>query len=128
MKLLLDTHTLIWAVERPSQLSKMARSMLEDVTNDLIVSAATIWEIAIKVGLTKLALSLPYRQWMNQALSDLGAKILPITVEYADVQVRLMNHHRDPFDRLLVAQAQVEGIPLISNDAIFDQYGVYRLW
>lgn len=128
MRLLLDTHILIWAVERPSQLSQLAREVLEDPANDLMVSAATVWEIAIKIGLTKLTLSLSYRQWMNQALSDLNATILPITVEYAAVQASLPNHHRDPFDRLLVAQAQVEAIPLISSDTIFDQYGISRLW
>ncbi len=128
MRLLLDTHILIWAVEWPSQLSQLAREVLEDPANDLMVSAATVWEVAIKVGLTKLTLSVPYRQWMNQALSDLNATILPITVEYAAVQSSLPNHHRDPFDRLLVAQAQVEAMPLISSDAIFDQYGVSRLW
>lgn len=128
MRLLLDTHILIWAVERPSQLSQLAREVLEDPANDLMVSAATVWEIAIKVGLTKLTLSLSYQQWMNQALSDLNATILPITVEYAAVQASLPNHHRDPFDRLLVAQAQVEAIPLVSSDTIFDQYGISRLW
>jgi PIN domain nuclease of toxin-antitoxin system len=128
MRLLLDTHILIWAVERPSQLSQLARELLEDPANDLMVSAGTVWEIAIKVGLTKLTLSLSYQQWMNQALSDLNATILPITVEYAAVQASLPNHHRDPFDRLLVAQAQVEAIPLVSSDAIFDQYGISRLW
>lgn len=128
MKLLLDTHVVIWAVERPLLLSQTARKALEDPSNDLVVSAVTIWEIAIKVGLNKLVLSSPYRQWMNQALSDLGATALPITVEYADAQSSLPNHHRVPFDRLLIAQAQFENIPLVSSDAIFDQYGVFRLW
>lgn len=71
---------------------------------------------------------MPYRQWMNQARMDLGATLLPITVEYADAQTRLPLHHRDPFDRLLIAQAQVDGAPLISGDAIFDRYGISRLW
>jgi PIN domain nuclease of toxin-antitoxin system len=89
VKLLLDTHTLIWAVDDPSKLGPQAVTALQDPANDLLLSAATIWEIAIKVGLGKLSLSMPYLQWMNQAITDLGMTVLPITVEYADVQVYL---------------------------------------
>ena len=128
MKLLLDTHTLIWAVDDPSKLGPQAVTALQDPANDLLLSAATIWEIAIKVGLGKLSLSVPYRQWMNQAITDLGMTVLPITVEYADVQVNLPKHHGDPFDRLLVAQSQVENNHLVSADPVFDQYGINRLW
>ena len=128
MKLLLDTHTLIWAVDQPSLLGPQAKSALEDLANSLLLSAATIWEIAIKVGVNKLTLSLPYRQWMTRAMNDLGVTILPVTVEYAGVQATLPFHHRDPFDRLLIAQALVENIPLVSNDALFEQYGISRVW
>ena len=82
MKLLLDSHAVIWAVDHPSKLSQQAAALLEDPANDLLLSAATIWEIAIKVGLNKMSLSLPYRQWMNRAIADLGLVLLPITVEY----------------------------------------------
>jgi len=128
MRLLLDTHALIWAVDQPSQLGPAAVLALQDSSNDLLLRVGTIWEIAIKVGLKKLALSLPYRQWMGQAMADLGVSALPITVEIADVQAGLPSHHKDPFDRLLVAQAQVENVPLVSVDSIFDQYGITRLW
>jgi len=128
VKLLLDTHTFIWAVDQPSMLGPSAKTALEDPANDLVLSAATIWELAIKVGLNKLTLSLPYRQWMTRAMNDLGVSVLPITVESADVLIELPKHHRDPFDRLLVAQAIVENVPLVSNDAIFDQYGIARVW
>ena len=128
MRLLLDTHALIWAVDQPSQLGPAAVLALQDSSNDLLLSVGTIWEIAIKVGLKKLALSLPYRQWMGQAMADLGVSALPITVEFADVQAGLPSHHKDPFDRLLVAQAQVENVLLVSVDSIFDQYGITRLW
>jgi PIN domain nuclease of toxin-antitoxin system len=128
VKLLLDTHTLIWAVDDPSKLGPQAVTALQDSANDLLLSAATIWEIAIKVGLGKLSLSMPYRQWMTQAITDLGMSVLPITVEYADVQGNLPKHHGDPFDRLLVAQAQVENMALVSADTGFDPYGVNRLW
>ena len=128
MKLLLDAHALIWAVDAPEKLGDDATTALQEPANDLLLSAGTVWEISIKVGLGKLTLSLPYRQWMNQAIHDLGATVLPITVEYADVQAGLPAHHGDPFDRLLAAQAQVENVSLVSTDAIFDQYGIRRVW
>lgn len=128
MRLLLDTHVLLWAVDVPIRLSPTATALLQDPANDLIVSAATIWETAIKVGLGKLTLSRPYGAWMTQALADLGATILPITVEYADAQAALPMHHRDPFDRLLIAQTLVERISVVSDDGQFDAYGVSRLW
>ncbi|MCU0980886.1 MAG: type II toxin-antitoxin system VapC family toxin [Pirellulaceae bacterium] len=128
MKLLLDAHTLIWAVDDPSQLGSQAAASLRDANNELLLSAGTIWELSIKVGLGKLTLSLPYRQWMTKAITDLGAIVLPITVEHADVQAGLPFHHRDPFDRLLVAQSQVESVRVVSSDTIFDDYGTPRLW
>lgn len=128
MKLLLDTHSLLWAVDQPSMLGPNAKPALEDLANNLLLSAATLWEIAIKIGVNKLTLSLPYRQWMTRAMNDLGVIILPVTIEYADVQATLPFHHRDPFDRLLIAQALVENIPLVSNEALFEQYGISRVW
>lgn len=76
---------LIWSVDQHQQLSSHAHAAVSDPANDLLLSAATIWEIAIKVGLGKLSLTMPYRQWMTQAINDIGASVLPITVEYADV-------------------------------------------
>jgi len=128
MRLLLESHTLLWAVDRPAQLGAAATKALQDPTNDLLLSAATVWEIAIKVGLKKLSLSFPYRDWINKAIADLGLSVLPITVEYAAVQAGLAHHHRDPFDRLLVAQATVENLSVVTFDAVFAQYGVKRIW
>ena len=128
MNLLLDAQTLIWAVDDPSKLGRLATDGLEDTGNDLLLSAGTIWEIAIKVGLKKLSLSHPFRQWMSQAVADIGLRVLPITVDVADAQIALPNHHRDPFDRLLVAQVQTERAVLVSADSIFDRYGVERIW
>lgn len=84
--------------------------------------------MAIKFGLKKLPLSLPYRQWMDKAIADLGLIALPITLDHAERHAGLPWHHRDPFDRLLAAQALMEGIPLLSADKSFDPYGVTRLW
>jgi PIN domain nuclease of toxin-antitoxin system len=128
VRLLLDTHTMIWWVDQDHLLSPSSYAAIADPANDLLLSAGTIWEIAIKVGLAKLSLARPYRQWLSQAIADLGAAILPIPVEYADVQAGLPNHHRDPFDRLLIAQAMVENVWVVSNDDVFDRYGVVRLW
>ena len=115
--------TIICSVHPPS-----AHAAITDSANDLLLSAGTIWEIGIKVGLNKLLLSMPYREWMNKAIADLGLTLLPISVEYAGVQAGLPRHHGDPFDRLLAAQARVENIPLISSDPVFDRYGLKRIW
>lgn len=128
MRLLLDSHTLIWAVDDPPKLSLPAVAALQDPANELLLSAATIWEISIKVGLGRLTLNSTYRSWMNAAIAALGLSILPVTVEYAEAQSQLPPHHGDPFDRLLAAQALVEKMPLVSCDLIFDQYSVTRIW
>jgi PIN domain nuclease of toxin-antitoxin system len=128
MRLLLDTHSLIWYVDQDHLLSAAAHAAITDPKKELLLSAATVWEIAIKVGLKKLTLSLPYRQWMQQAIADLGLSVLPITIDYADVQAALPWHHRDPFDRLIIAQALTEKVPIVSADAVFDPYGVTRVW
>ena len=128
MRLLLDAHILIWAADNPAKIPATLLSWLQDPAHDRLVSSATLWEMAIKSSLEKLPLSLPYRQWMEKAIADLCLVVLPITLDHVDQQTRLPWHHKDPFDRLLAAQALVEGIPLISADAIFDQYGVNRLW
>ncbi|MFO0960010.1 MAG: type II toxin-antitoxin system VapC family toxin [Isosphaeraceae bacterium] len=128
MRLLLDSHTLIWAVDDPDRLSPGSRAILQDPSNDRLVSPATFWEIGIKVGLGKLPLSIAYRPWMEQAIQDLSLTLLPITLDHAEKQSKLPWHHRDPFDRMLVAQALVEGVPLVSADPAVDAYGIHRLW
>jgi len=89
MRVLMDTHAQLWAVDEPARLGVEARSVLQNAEHELLLSAATIWEIAIKVGLKKLALSLPYRQWIDQVITDLGMSVLPITTAYADAQIGL---------------------------------------
>ncbi len=128
MRLLLDAHALIWAVDDPTRLGKEAANALRDSKNELLVSTGTAWELSIKISLNKLTLSLPFLQWMTTAVDDLNGQILPITFEHADKQSSLHYHHRDPFDRLLAAQAKVEGLLLVSGDLIFDQYAISRLW
>jgi PIN domain nuclease of toxin-antitoxin system len=126
--LLLDTHTLFWSVEDPSQVSATAMAAMQDPANERLLSAATIWELAIKVGLGKIVLAMPYRQWMEKAIADLKLDILPVTVEYAERQSVLPPHHKDPFDRFMIAQALVDGIAVVGVDSAFDAYGVTRIW
>jgi PIN domain nuclease of toxin-antitoxin system len=128
MRHLIDTHSLIWYVDQDQLLSRPAHAVISDPANELFVSAATIWEMSIKVGLGKLALSQPFRPWIEKALIDLRAAVPPITVAYADVQASLPHHHGDPFDRMLIAQATVDGLSVVSADGQFDAYGVTRVW
>ena len=128
MRLLLDTHSVIWYVDQDHLLSPAAHAAITDPNNELLLSAASVWEAAIKVSLNKLTLSLPYRRWMQKALADLSLAMLPITIDYADAQVALPWHHRDPFDRLIAAQALTDKIPVVSADAVFDRYGITRMW
>lgn len=128
MQVLLDSHCLIWAMDDPARLGPTARATLVHRGNRLVVSIATVWEVAIKVANGRLPLSLPYRSWMEAAVKDLELAVLPITLDHAEQQTRLAFHHRDPFDRLIAAQAIEEGLPLVSADTIFDAYGVPRIW
>ena len=128
MKVLLDTHAVIWWVDQDDQLGDTGHEVIAEPANDLLVSAATIWEISIKCGLGKLSLSLPLRDWLSQAVTDLRATILPITIEYAATQSELPRHHGDPFDRLITAQAKGEDIPITSRDVAFDRYDIDRIW
>lgn len=128
MRLLLGTHTLFWSVEDPSQVSATAMAAMQDPANERLLSAATIWELAIKFGQGNIVLAMPYRQWMETAIADLKLNILPVTVEYAERQTMLPAHHKDPFDRLMIAQSLVDGIAVVGADVAFDAYGVTRIW
>ncbi len=128
MKLLLDSHALIWAADDPSKLSSTVLGLIQNPANDRFISSATIWEIAIKVGKGRLPLSLPFRQWMDQAIADLCLETIAISLDHCERQTILPPHHGDPFDRLLASQALTESIPLLSVDSIFDAYGVTRIW
>lgn len=128
MNLLLDTHTMLWFFWDDPQLSAAAKAIIEDPANRKRVSIASCWEIAIKAGLGKLQLSEPAAGFLNREITRNNFDVLPIGLNHATAVETLPMHHRDPFDRLLVAQCQIEQVPLISVDAIFDAYGVTRLW
>ena len=128
MRLLLDTHAFLWfALDHPN-LSAAAQSLILDPSHDKLISPATYWEIAIKVSTGKLDLNPPYAEFMDEAINGNGFGVLPVLVAHTTVASRLPFHHRDPFDRLLVAQALAENIPLVSGDATLDRYGVRRVW
>jgi PIN domain nuclease of toxin-antitoxin system len=95
---------------------------------DLLLSVASLWEIAIKVSIGKLILTQPYDVFMRRQLTDNDIKILPINLAHLGAVSTLPFHHRDPFDRLLIAQAMIEQLPIVSVDAAFDVYTVNRLW
>jgi PIN domain nuclease of toxin-antitoxin system len=127
MRLLLDTHAFLWFVLDDPQLSTKARAAIEDEGADVLVSPASYWEIAIKVSLGKYALTVPYETFWQRGIGDNGFAVLPIEVRHTAALLDLPFHHRDPFDRLLVAQAMVESIPLVSADRRLDAYPIQRL-
>ena len=126
--ILLDTHTLLWFLQGSSRLSLMARALIEDPGNRVLVSVVSCWEIAIKAGQGKLNLSEPSRTLLERELPANDLELLPISLEHATTVEGLTQHHKDPFDRLLIAQAIVEGLPIISVDGAFDAYPVRRIW
>jgi PIN domain nuclease of toxin-antitoxin system len=127
MRLLLDTHTFLWFIDDSPRLSLKGKMLLED-DNELLLSVGSLWEMAIKASLGKLTVLMPYDAFIPQQLTLNDIEVLPITVEHLAVVSVLTFHHRDPFDRLLVAQSIVEQIPVVSVDPVFDTYSVQRLW
>jgi len=128
MKLLLDTHSFIFYVDRPDALPSAARAAMEDSANDLFLSLVSPWEMQIKSTLGKLELSKPVAELVQAELDRAAIQLLPITLHHIDALSRLPNHHRDPFDRLLVAQAIHEDLTLVSSDQILAKYGAPVLW
>ena len=126
--LLLDTHAMLWFFWEDSQLSTHAKSLIEDPDNRKLVSIASCWEIAIKTGLGKLNLGEPSRSFLPREIARNNFELLPITLDHATAVETMAHHHRDPFDRLLIAQAMIEGLSLVSADEVFDRYGISRWW
>ncbi|WP_435021664.1 type II toxin-antitoxin system VapC family toxin [Tundrisphaera sp. TA3] len=126
--LLLDTHALLWFFQDDRRLSATAKAWIEDPRHHKFVSIATCWEISIKVGLGKLDLGEPTRTFLDRALVRNRFSLLPISLVHATQVEFVANHHRDPFDRMLIAQATVESLPLVSADSAFDAYPIRRIW
>ncbi len=128
MNLLIDTHIFFWFVFAEVNLNSYARSLVEDEANTKFLSMASVWEMAIKHSIGKLPLTLPFPQFMKQQLETSGFLLLPIEFEHLTQVASLPLHHRDPFDRLIIAQSIAETMPVVSADSAFDAYGVSRLW
>ena len=127
MKLLLDTHTFIFFINGSKRLSQKAKQAIINPSNSKFVSIVSIWEMAIKVGLDKLKINYPFREVFNQ-IEENGFEILPIMFGHTLQVSQLEFHHRDPFDRLLIAQAMSEGMTIISKDDNFHSYKTEILW
>lgn len=125
---LLDTHSFLWFITGSPRLSVRARALIESGENAIFVSAVSLWEIAIKSGLRKLTLDLPFDVLIPRELDRQQIGVLAIEVAHLAQLTRLPLHHRDPFDRLLAAQALTDGFAIVSIDRALDPYGVDRIW
>ncbi len=128
MNVLLDTHVLIWWSISPGNLSETVYQLLDDQSNSLFFSLASIWEMQIKLQIGKLTLNLPLPELIENQCQTNGLQLLSIETSHIYALNNLPPHHKDPFDRILIAQAIVETIPIVSIDGIFDNYPIQRLW
>lgn len=128
MKLLLDTHAFIWWANEPEKLSARVLASLNPASNELILSVVSVWEMQIKLQLGKLKLAVPLRELVESQEQKNAVRILYVELEHILALDALPSYHKDPFDRLLAAQANVEGASLVSGDAVFSNYPVRLLW
>jgi len=123
---LLDTHTFLWFVMGNPRITSKLRAQIED--NENLVSIVSVWEIAIKYSIGKLTIELPFDDFIDRQVISNGIQLLDIKLDHLKVLATLPLHHRDPFDRLLIAQAITEDLVLISADSVFSLYPVQRMW
>ncbi|MDZ8238096.1 MAG: type II toxin-antitoxin system VapC family toxin [Nostoc sp. ChiQUE01a] len=128
MKLLLDTQCWLWWFAQPEYLNEVAIAHIADETNELWLSVASVWEIGIKVSIGKLPLPDPLENYISSRMTLLAMRSLEIRASHAIQTAKLPLHHRDPFDRMLIAQAQIEEMTLVSADSMFNQYDVSLIW
>ena len=128
MRLLLDTHAFLWFITNDALVSATALALIADPTNEIAISPASLWEVAIKVSLGKYPLTTPFVQFFTEGIEGNDFSILPVEVRHAAVLASLPMHRKDPFDRMIISQAIAEQIPVVSVDEAFDSYGVSRLW
>jgi PIN domain nuclease of toxin-antitoxin system len=128
MRLLLDTHAFLWFIEGNLNLSNRARQLIEDENNQRFLSIASLWEISIKVSIGKLELGIPFTEFFQQQVYGNAIALLEIRAEHLDILAKLPFYHKDPFDRLIIAQSVVENIPLVTKDGAFTNYPVVLLW
>jgi PIN domain nuclease of toxin-antitoxin system len=125
---LLDTHALLWIVTDDNQLSNKAKKLFLDEKNEIFISIASLWEIAIKVSLERLELGQSLTDFYYKHVIGNKIRLLDIKIEHLAVLEALEFYHRDPFDRLIICQALVEEIPVLSSDKIFSKYPIKRIW
>jgi len=128
VRVLLDTHSFLWFIGGSVSLSPSARALVEDADNQPFLSVASLWEMAIKLSIGKLSLGQPFETLIPEQMKLNGIELLQIEMPHIVAVASLPFHHRDPFDRLLVAQAIVEQMPIVSGDPAFDSYTIQRLW
>ncbi|MES1208284.1 MAG: type II toxin-antitoxin system VapC family toxin [Pseudomonadota bacterium] len=121
---MLDTHILLWALKDDARLSRRTRTLLRGETHTLLWSAASTWELAIKASLRRIQFVAPLSTYLPDKLASEGVETLPVTSQHAAATESLPLHHRDPFDRLLIAQAQIEDVPIVTADKAFRRYDV----
>ncbi|MEW6350166.1 MAG: type II toxin-antitoxin system VapC family toxin [Thermodesulfobacteriota bacterium] len=128
MRLLLDTHAFIWWDSEPARLPHAARAACEDLNNCLLFSVAGVWEMQIKLQLGKLQLIVPLGEIIGTQQESNNLQVLPVGLEHVLALEDLPSYHKDPFDRLIIAQARVEDAVVVTNDAVFSRYPVQVLW
>ena len=128
MRLLLDTHVFLWWLDGDRRLSAKVRRLVADEANEIVVSAVSAFEITTKTRIGKLPGAYVVAADVGICIASQGFVAMPISIEHAERAGRLPGPHRDPFDRLLIAQSQAEGIPIVSVDDAFDAYGLTRIW
>lgn len=128
MRALIDTSTFLWFISGSGRLSEEARQYIANLENEIFLSVVSLWEIAIKTSLGKLELLRPFDQLIPEHLEQNDITVLPIQISHLFKVINLDFHHRDPFDRLIIAQGLVEQMPVITNDAAFYQYPVQLIW
>ena len=128
MRVLIDTHIFIWYIQNNEKLPSPMFTLINDGRNEILFSTASIWEMAIKQSTGKLNLGVPYASFIKEQMKLNRIELLPIKLEHLEVVASLPFHHRDPFDRLLIAQAMVEALPIVSADSTFSSYPIQIIW
>jgi len=128
VRVLLDTHALLWFIIGSPKLGEKARALIEDAGNEKVLSAGSLWEMAIKISLGKLKIAEPFEVLIPRQIEANGIQVLKIDIPHLSALLTLPFHHRDPFDRLLAAQCSSEKLPIVSVNPVFDSYGIQRFW
>jgi PIN domain nuclease of toxin-antitoxin system len=128
MRLLLDSHSLLWSLENSPRLSARAAEAVQSSDNEVFVSYASLWEISIKISLRKLEVETPWGETLDRFAKTAPNNLLIFSIAHLRQLITLPFHHRAPFDRMLIAQALSDGLSIVGNDEAFDAYGVQRIW